>query len=92
MNIKEDIQPISFVKAHATEILVQINQSHRPLYVTQNGKAKAVIVDPESFENMNKAISILKLITLSEKELKEGKFSKQEDVFTEIENKYGWLK
>ena len=90
MNIKEDIQPISFVKAHATEILNQINQTHRPLYVTQNGKAKAVIIDPDSFDNMKKAISILKIITFGEKELKEGKYTKQEDVFAEIENKYGW--
>ncbi len=90
MNIKEDIQPISFVKAHATEILTQINQTHRPLYVTQNGKAKAVIVDPDSFDNMKKAISILKIITFGEKEYKEGKYTKQEDVFAEIESKYSW--
>lgn len=90
MNIKEDIQPISYVKSHATEIISKINVTHRPLYVTQNGKAKAVIIDPESFENMKKAISILKLISLSEKDIIDGKLSASSDVFSEIENKYGW--
>lgn len=60
--------------------------------MTQNGKAKAVIIDPESFDNMVKAISLLKLLSLGEKEYKDGKIIKQEDVFSEIESKYGWKK
>ena len=90
MNSKEDIQPISYVKAHATEILTQVNETHRPLYVTQNGKARAVIIDTESFENMTKALSLLKLMSLGEKNLKEGETIPQEEVFSNIEEKYGW--
>ncbi|MCG9969910.1 type II toxin-antitoxin system Phd/YefM family antitoxin [Pelotomaculum terephthalicicum JT] len=33
MNIKEDIRPISYVKANAAEILAQVNETHRPVYV-----------------------------------------------------------
>ena len=62
MNIKEDIRPISYIKANAAEILTQVNETHRPVYVTQNGEAKAVLLDTESFENMKKALGLLKLI------------------------------
>ncbi|HEY8462597.1 MAG TPA: type II toxin-antitoxin system Phd/YefM family antitoxin, partial [Bacillota bacterium] len=41
MNSKEDIRPISYIKANAAEILAQVNETHRPVYVTQNGEAKA---------------------------------------------------
>jgi len=62
------------------------------MYVTQNGIAKAVILDPDSFENMKKALTMLKLLAIGEKEFKNGKFSKQKDVFAEIENKHKWIK
>jgi PHD/YefM family antitoxin component YafN of YafNO toxin-antitoxin module len=44
MNISQDIKPISYVKSHSADVLEQLNESHRPLYVTQNGEAKAVMV------------------------------------------------
>jgi len=50
MKIKEDIRPISYVKAHAADILNQVNKTHRPIFVTQNGEAKAVLIDSDSYE------------------------------------------
>ncbi len=90
MNIKTDIQSISYVKTHATDILKSINETHRPLYVTQNGKAKAVIIDPESYENMKNAVSLLKLLSLRDNEFQNKDYSTQEDVFSNIESRFGW--
>lgn len=84
---KEDIRPISYVKTHAAEILNQVNETHRPVYVTQNGDAKAVLIDTESYEKMNKAINLLKIVAQGEKEIQEKKYRKQEDVFASIEKK-----
>lgn len=92
MNSVQDIKPISYVKANATEVLSSVNKTKRPLYVTQNGIAKAVILDPDSFENMKKALSMLKLLSIGEDDLKKGKFTKQTDVFNEIEKRYKWIK
>jgi PHD/YefM family antitoxin component YafN of YafNO toxin-antitoxin module len=92
MNSTQDIKPISYVKANTTEVLSTINSTKRPLYVTQNGIAKAVIVDPDSFENMKNALSMLKLLAIGEEEFKKGKFTKQSEVFAEIEKKNKWIK
>ncbi|HOU84853.1 MAG TPA: type II toxin-antitoxin system Phd/YefM family antitoxin [Spirochaetota bacterium] len=92
MNSIQDIKPISYVKANTTEVLSTVNSTKRPMYVTQNGIAKAVILDPDSFENMKKALAMLKLLAIGEEELKNGKFSKQNDVFAEIESKHKWIK
>lgn len=92
MNSIQDIKPISYIKANTTEVLSTVNSIKRPMYVTQNGIAKAVILDPDSFENMKKALAMLKLLAIGEKEFNNGKFSKQKDVFAEIENKHKWIK
>ena len=82
MNGKEDIRPISYIKANAAEILEQVNETRRPVYVTQNGEARAVLVDTESFENMKKAIGLLKLLTQGESDIVDGKVLSQEDFFS----------
>ncbi|HUW65410.1 MAG TPA: type II toxin-antitoxin system Phd/YefM family antitoxin [Spirochaetia bacterium] len=81
MNIKEDIRAISYVKANAAEILTQVNETHRPVYVTQNGEARAVLLDTESFEKMMKALGLLKLLAQGERDIVDGKVLSQEDFF-----------
>lgn len=87
MNIKEDIRPISYIKAHAADILTQVNNTHRPIFVTQNGEAKAVLIDTDSFEKMNNALGLLKIISQGEKDIRDGKINPQKDVFNSIEKK-----
>jgi prevent-host-death family protein len=85
MNISKDIKPITYLKSRAADLLKQINQTHRPVVITQNGEPKAILQDPESYENMRNAIGILKLISQGEKDIKEGKSRPQEEVFADIE-------
>ena len=88
MNLKEDIKPISFIKSNAADVLEQINNTRRPLVVTQNGEARAVLLDPESFDEMKKAIDMLKLISLSEQNIKEGKVDTHDEVKARMKKKY----
>ena len=81
MNIKKDIRPISYIKANAAEILEQVNETHRPVFVTQNGEAKAVLLDTESYEKMRKALGLLKLLAQGERDIVDGKVLSQEDFF-----------
>jgi prevent-host-death family protein len=85
VNISKDIRPITYLKSRAADLLKQINETHRPVFITQNGEAKAVLQDPESYENMRNAIGILKLISQSEEDIKNGNSKSQEEVFTNIE-------
>ncbi len=86
MNISKDIKPITYLKSRAADLLKQINETHRPVIITQNGEPKAVLQDPESYENMRNAISILKLISQGEEDIKGGKSKPQEEVFADIES------
>lgn len=85
MNISSDIKPVSFLKSHAADILKQINDTHRPIVITQNGEPRGVIQDPESYDNMRKAIGLLKLISQGEEDVKQGNTKTQDRVFKDIE-------
>ena len=85
MNISSDIKPVSFLKSHAADILKQINETHRPVIITQNGEPKAVLQDPQSYDNMRKAIGLLKLISQGEEDIKQGNTKTQDRVFKDIE-------
>lgn len=84
----QDIKPISYVKSHAADLIEKINTTHRPLVVTQNGEAEAVIIDPESYQNMLNGIKLMKLISLSENDLQKGKKIEQNKMFAMLERRF----
>ncbi|MCK9525835.1 MAG: type II toxin-antitoxin system Phd/YefM family antitoxin [Limnochordia bacterium] len=85
MDSKEDIRPISYVKAHAPDVLNRVRETQRPLYITQNGEAKAVLLDTESYERMTKALGMLKLLTQGEQDVQKGRMQDQDEFFAEMD-------
>ena len=86
MKISSDIKPISYLKSHTADILKQINETHRPIVITQNGEPRAVVQDPDSYDNMRNAIGILKLISQGEGDIRQGRSRDQDEVFKDIES------
>lgn len=85
MHLTEDIKPITYLKTKAADVLKDINETHRPLIVTQNGEAKAVLQDIHSYETMKNALGLFKLIAAGEEDIKAGRVRSQDDVFDELE-------
>ncbi len=85
MNIATDIKPVSYLKSKSADLLKQINETHRPVIITQNGEPKAVIQDPKSYENMRNAIGMLKLISQGEEDIRKEETRTQEEVFGKLE-------
>ena len=85
MNITNDIKPVTYLKSKAANLLDQINKTRRPVIITQNGEPRAVLQDPESYENMRNSIGLLKLISQGESDIRNGNVKSQEDVFRDIE-------
>lgn len=86
MNLKEDIKPISYIKTNAADMLKRVNETHNPIIITQNGEAKAVLLDTESYQEMLNTMGILKLLSQSEKDIEDGKIFKNDAVFQELRN------
>ena len=85
MNISRDIKPVTYLKAKAADLLKQINETRRPVIITQNGEPRAVLQDPKSYEDMRNAIGILKLIAQGEGDIRSGRVKSQDEIFQEIE-------
>lgn len=86
MNLVSDIKPVSYLKAHSAELLQQINQTHRPIVITQNGEPRGVLQDAESYQNMRNALSLLKLLAQGEEDIRNGDVLDQQDVFREMDD------
>ncbi len=85
MKISTDIKPVTYLKSRAADMLKQINETHRPIIITQNGEPKAVLQDPESYENMRNTIGLLKLISMGEEDIRNVKSKTQSEVFSDLE-------
>jgi prevent-host-death family protein len=75
------------LKSNAAELLEQINETHRHVIITQNGEARAVLQDPESFERMRRAIGLLKLFAQGEDDVRVGRTVPQRKVFADLRKK-----
>ena len=85
MQIVDDIKPVTYLKSKAADVLKYINETHRPMIITQNGEAKAVIQDPKSYQDMRNALAIMKLLSFAEDDIRNGNLHKEEDVFNSVE-------
>jgi prevent-host-death family protein len=52
IDVAEDLVPIGEFKTHASQLLRKLHETGRPLVITQNGKASAVVLTPEEFEQL----------------------------------------
>lgn len=73
MKMATHIRPISYLKAHASEIVRDLAQHGASMVITQNGEAKAVIQDIHRYEQTQEALALLKILALGQQELADGK-------------------
>ncbi len=70
MSIPTELRPVSYLKSKSADLLKQAYGTHRSVIITQNSKPKSVLQNPESYKKMCNAIGLLKLISLSEEDIK----------------------
>jgi len=73
MKLSAQIKPISYLKAHAAEIVRNMSEQGEPLVITQNGEAKVVLQDIESYEQSQETMALLKILALGNRQVEAGK-------------------
>ena len=73
MRYSSQIKPISYLKANAAEVLHELAEQRKPLVITQNGKARAVLQDVASYEETQETLALLKILALGSREIKAGR-------------------
>ncbi len=73
MRYSTQIKPISYLKANAAEVLQELTEQRKPMVITQNGEAKAVIQDVATYEDTQETLALLKILALGNKQIAEGR-------------------
>lgn len=87
MKLSEAVKPISYVKAHAAEIIDALSEGGQPLVITKNGEAKAVLMDVREYDQMQQSMAMIKLLAQSTKSIEAGRVSPVEEVFERLLSK-----
>lgn len=88
MRFSTQIKPISYVKAHAAEIIADLHDGGPPIVVTQNGEAKAILQSVAEYEKTQETLALLKILALGEKNVAEGKVRPARQVLEELRQQY----
>lgn len=89
MRYSTQVKPISYLKANAAQILLDLADRREPMVITQNGEAKAVLQDIASYEEAQETLALLKLLAIGDREIAEGKTKPIDEVFDRLRAKYG---
>ena len=84
MKLSERVKPISYLKANAAEILEGLANGAPPMVITQNGEAKAVLQDLQSYEQTQETLALLKILALGKQEVEAGNFSPAQDAIVRV--------
>ncbi|MBN2655748.1 MAG: type II toxin-antitoxin system Phd/YefM family antitoxin [Spirochaetales bacterium] len=87
MKLSNGVKPISYFKAHASEVINDVVENRNTMVITQNGEAKVVLQDIRSYEQMQESLALLKILALSTKSINEDNFRSANDAFSDLDCK-----
>jgi prevent-host-death family protein len=73
MKLSTRIKPISYLKAHAADVVRDLGERREPLIITQNGEAKMVVQDVASYEQTQETLALLKILALGMRQIEAGR-------------------
>ena len=88
LNLRNNVKPISYVKTNAAEMMNHVNEHRNPIIITQNGEARAVLMDINTYQDNEDALALLCLLRMAEKDIENGNVKDSEVVFKELREKF----
>lgn len=89
LQVAEDIVPIGELKAHLSERIRGLKGTHRPLVITQNGKAAAVMLAPEDFDRLTTQARFVAAVQDGLSDLHAGRVVSDEDLGRRLDARFG---
>ena len=81
MKLSDQVKPISYLKAHAADVVRDLAEAREPMIITQNGEAKLVVQDIHSYEKNVEVMALLKILALGNQQIEKGKVVAAADAF-----------
>jgi prevent-host-death family protein len=84
INISQNIVSLSDFKNKASKMLHEIQSSRRPLVITQNGKAAAVLISPSDFDLLTEQARFVEAVQRGLEDVQNGRVLPDEDLGKEL--------
>ena len=85
MSITPKIIPISDLRQNASDVVRGVSSSREPVFITQRGRAAAVMVSMQVYEESQHELDLLRFLARGEKEIEAGIGYELEDVLKEAD-------
>jgi prevent-host-death family protein len=72
MRLSSQVRSVSYLKANAADVLLELAARREPLVITQNGEARAVLQDVASYEETQELLALLRLLALGARDIEAG--------------------
>jgi prevent-host-death family protein len=87
MRLSRQLKPISYLKAHAAEIVRNLAGQDETMVITQNGEAKVVMQGIESYEQTQETMALLKILALGTRQVEDGMVQHAGDVVQRLRDR-----
>jgi len=87
MKLSQDIKPVSYFKNNMAEVIRKLNKSQGTMIITQNGEAKAALIDIKAYDDLQETLTMLEILAQGNKNLAEGRYRPAEQVLKEFEER-----
>jgi len=82
MRYSNSVKPISYLKAHTSEVIRNVAEGQSSYVITQHGEARAVVQGVDEYEKTQETLAMLKILALGEQEIAAGETLSADEVFT----------
>ncbi len=91
VQVARDILPIGEFKTAASRVLRKLNETHRPVIITQNGKPAAVLITPEDFDLLWERERLVEAVHQGLADAEAGRWIDDEALEKELDAEFGPL-
>ena len=84
MKLSEAVLSISEVNANAAKLIEQMQITHQPVIITQNGRATAIVQDMQSYEQTQESLALLKIIAQGQADIAAGRVKPLRQAFADV--------
>ena len=78
---KKDVRPITYLKNKTADLVREVSEEGRSITITQNGEARVVVMDVDTYDRWRSAMALLKALAQGEVDVERGRTVKQVEAF-----------
>jgi antitoxin YefM len=88
VKLNTDIKPVSEFRANAAQLIEHVQNTRRPLVLTQRGHSAAVVLDVAEYEHMVDEIELLRDVRTSIQQLDSGAAVSNREAKAELRRRF----